>query len=471
MKWKPKSSYFKIGLTAFLVVAASMFLYLILFRNASLVYALKKLSGIFNPIIYGFLIAYLMNPFMQLIENGVLTVCSKAKAKPGPRVRLIIRIICTLIAAAVVLLVIYALISRIIPELIASIRSIVTSFPVYADNFNTWINSTFHNPNMDDKTTAFITEYAAKIEDWLNSSFTPRFDDILQNLKSSVLNVLVFFKNLFLGFIISIYVLINKDSIKARIKRLIYALFSITTANQVMRNLRFIDKKFGGFLIGKIIDSFIIGIIAYVCLAIMKIPYTMLIAIVIGVTNIIPFFGPFIGAIPSAFLIFVVNPIQCIYFLIFIVVLQQFDGNILGPKILGNSVGVSSFLVLVAITIGAGFFGVPGMVIGVPLFAIGAAILQTYILRSTINKNIPGDLETYLNIFYMDPETRSPVNDRVLKAKRSLYERIKFRGPEVKAMDYPLKDKPWDKTEEDVREDIEIIRRSRESEARSARDY
>ena len=467
MKWKPKSKYAKTGLTAFCVVAASMILYLILFRNASLVSGFRKLTGIFNPILYGFLIAYLMNPVMQFIENLILGLCASLSLRPGRRTRTALRMLSTFLAAALMLVVIYALISRIIPELIESIRNIVSSFPVYVNNINQWITDTFHNESMDEKTSEFINTYAVRIENWFNSSFTPKLDTVLNNLTSSLYNVLIFLKNLFLGFVVSMYVLITKDKLKARFKRLIYAVFSITTANQVLKNLRFVDRKFGGFLIGKIIDSLIIGVIAYICLAIMKMPYTLLIAIVIGVTNVIPFFGPLIGAIPSAVLIFVVNPIQAIYFLIFIIVLQQFDGNILGPKILGNSVGVSSFMVLVAIIVGAGFFGPVGMVIGVPLFAILIAIGQTYILRNTINKDLPGDLNTYLNLYYMDPETRQPVNDRSKGRRQSLYETIKFRNDKVRALDHPIKDYPWDKTEKEVRSNLEEIALSRENEARS----
>ena len=467
MKWNLKSNYIKLGLTAFLIIAASMFLYLILFRNASLVYGFNKVVGILNPILYGFMIAYMMNPAMQVIENLILTIGVKLKWKPGRRARSAVRIISTFLAATLIITIIYALISRIIPELIDSIKSIMISFPVYVDNINDWISSTFHNDSMDEKTTALINEYAGRFEEWLDSTLIPQLDDVLATVRSSIKNVLIFFKNLFLGFIISMYVLINKERIKARTKRIIYALFSITTANRILRNMRFVDKKFGGFLIGKIIDSFIIGIIAYFSLIVLKMPYPLLIAIVIGITNIIPFFGPFIGAIPSAFLIFVVNPIQALYFLIFIVVLQQIDGNFIGPKILGSSVGVSSFMVLVAITIGAGFFGVPGMVIGVPLFAILAAILQSFILKRTITKRLPGDLESYLHVWYMDPETRLPVNERTRNSKMSLYEAIKRRSPEVEAMDHPLTDNPWDKTEAEVRRDIEINIRSMESEKRS----
>ena len=464
MKWKPKSHHVRVGLTAFAVIAASMFLYLILFEPTHFSGGIKKMIGILNPILYGFMIAYLMNPIMQLIENGALSVVVKAGKHPGRRVRSTIHIVSVFLAAAVVILLIYGIVSRIIPELIESIKNIIVSFPVYVDTVNTWISRTFNNESLDAKTTELINEYAGRFENWIDSSIMPKLDDIVSSVTNSLVNVLIFFKNFFLGFIISLYILINKDSIKARWKRFIYAVFSITTANHIVNNMRFVDKKFGGFLIGKIIDSMIIGVIAYISLGFMHMPYQMLIAIVIGVTNIIPFFGPFIGAIPSVILIFVVNPLKALYFLIFIVVLQQFDGNFLGPKILGNSVGVSSFMVLVSITVCAGFFGVAGMVIGVPLFAVITAFLQTYVLKQTISKDLPGDLNSYLTAGYIDPETRRAVLKKDPPGKRSLYDNIKHRSDEIKALDYPLKDNSWDKTEDEVRREIDILNRSREFE-------
>ena len=464
MKWRPKSQHLRIGLTAFFVIAASMILYLFLFRTSYISGGIKKLVGILNPIIYGFMIAYLLNPVMQMIENVILKIVAKTSWRPGRRSRLAIRIVSVLMAAAFMILIIYALISRIIPELIESIKSIIVSFPLYVDTVNGWINRLFTDESMDIKTTELITEYAGRFEDWVNSSIMPKLDDIMASVTNSLVNVLIFFKNFFLGFIISLYILSNKDSIKARGKRFVYSVFSITVANQVIRNLRFIDKKFGGFLIGKIIDSFIIGVITYICLGLLRMPYQMLIAIVIGVTNIIPFFGPFIGAIPAVVLIFVLNPLQALYFIIFIIVLQQFDGNFLGPKILGNSVGTSSFMVLVSIIVCAGLFGPIGMVIGVPLFAIISAFVQTRVLRRTIQKDLPGDLNDYLNMKYIDPETHQPVPKGTPDGKLSLYEFIKFRDETVRSLDHPLKYKSWDKTEEEVRREIDIIEHSKECE-------
>jgi len=463
VKWRPKNSYFKIGLTAFLVVAACMLFYFLIFRADTVGAGLSAFFNVINPILYGFIIAFILNPFFQLIENIFIKIVSRTKWHPKKAGRTAIRVICALLSAALCIFIIYALISQLIPELVKSIRNIVNHYNDYVKNIQNWIEATFSGNSLDSQTNEIFTTITTKINKWMQDTLTPQMDGFMDKITSSLMSVLVFFKNAFLGFIISIYILIEKDYIKARFKRLIYAVFAIHTGNRIIRNLRFVDEKFGGFLIGKMIDSSILGLICYFCMLILKMPYALLISVFVGVTNIIPFFGPFIGAIPSFILLFVVNPWYALYFAIMILVLQQLDGNLLAPKILGDSVGVSSFLVLISIVIGGGLFGVLGMVIAVPACAIIVAVIQSFVIKQDDKKQIPGELARYTNLGRINPATRNIEEKKPMTEAMGIYDRIKYRSETVRSYDYPVDERPWDWTKEKV-DEYESVRETDERE-------
>ena len=441
----------KYGPFAFAIIAAGIFLYFLLFRGEVLGAVLGKIGAVLAPIIYGFVIAYALNPQMRLIEKGILLLLKKCKKKPARKGLMAVRIISTILAVLILLLVVYSLIALMIPEIIKSIENIRNNLSVYGENIEKWIAS--FGGGQDAAFKEMIDNAVAAIQSWVSEQVSPEMDEIVKQVTSSVLDILVFFKNIFLGLIVSVYVLITQETILARFRRATYAVFNVAVANRFLKNLRFIDEKFGGFLIGKFIDSLIIGIICYIGVRILQMPYALLIAVVIGITNIIPFFGPFIGAIPCAFLIFCVDPIKAIYFIIFIFALQQFDGNFLGPKILGNSVGVSTFMVLVAILIGSGFFGIVGMVIGVPICAVLTALIQTYILKQIGKKNLPGKLDDYRKMDHVDPWSRSVVRFEDDTEDASFYHKLKARPRNLEGMELTTKENPWDLTDEDVETD------------------
>ncbi len=457
MKWKPDNHYRGIAVTAFLVVAASMLFYFLLFRTSTLGKGLAMVIEVMNPIIYGYIIAYILNTMLDLIEKGVYKALYRLKCNPGRKVKKTIRMICAFLSLAISIVVVYGIVSSVVPELIRSIRSIILNFQTYVDNVNSFIAETFHNPELDETSGALIDKISESVQNFFSSEMTPRLDALANNVTSGVMNFVTFMKNIFLGVIISMYILIAKEGLLARFRRFIYSVFSIEQGNRILHNLRFADEKFGGFLIGKIIDSVIIGLICYLACLILKMPYTILVSVVIGITNVIPFFGPFIGAIPSALLIFVVDPLKALIFIIFILCLQQFDGNILGPKILGNSVGVSSYMVVLAILIGGGFFGVTGMIIGVPTAAVLIAVIQSGILRRMKAKGLPGDLESYHYVKQINPLTNRIEPFAGPLPNGSLYERIHYRGADVSSFDEPLEGRPWDRTMEQIEEeDYEI---------------
>ena len=442
----------RIGLAAFVVLAAALGVYFLLFRYEVAVRGVAHLFAILSPIIYGFVIAYVLNTPMLVLENLILKIYAKRRRVPGKKALSVIRLFCSIFSLLFLLLIVYALFALLLPELIRSIQSIVANVPTYSTNIQNWYASLVDRYALDASTKEFLSSTLARGQNWISGQFSPQFNGLISKVTSSVVDILVFLKNILLGLIVSVYVMVSQDSILARTRRMFYAFFNVATANRILKNLRFVDEKFGGFLIGKIIDSAIIGVICYIGAMILNLPYALLISVVVGVTNIIPFFGPFIGAIPSAILIWCVAPMQALYFIIFVLILQQFDGNLLGPKILGNSVGVSSFMVLVAILIGGGLFGFIGMIIGVPLCAILTSVIQAYILQRIANKDLPGEIEAYHQIEKLDPWTRKVIRLRPAPRTASLYSRMNSRSEDIAAFSY-LEANPWDRTAADVERD------------------
>ena len=210
------------------------------------------------------------------------------------------------------------------------------------------------------------------------------------------MGLLVLVKDMLIAIIVSVYLLMRKDIFAAQSKKIVYSLFPTRAADLIVQEVRSAYRIMSGFITGKLLDSLIIGVICLVCCNLLQFPYPALISVIIGVTNIIPFFGPFIGAIPCGLLIFLVNPLQAVYFAIFILVLQQFDGNILGPKILGDSTGLASFWVLFSILLFGGLFGFAGMVLGVPVFAMFYSIVSRLVSYGLRARGLPGKTEEYM---------------------------------------------------------------------------
>ena len=258
------------------------------------------------------------------------------------------------------------------------------------------------NPDIERVVFRLFDEYSEKITDFLNHSIIPQMEVIVRQVSLSMIGLLKALWNFIIGFIISIYVMYNKESFAGQGKKLVFALFNTNTANQLIKDVRFTSDTFIGFISGKILDSFIIGCICFAGTSVMEIPYALLVSVIVGVTNVIPFFGPYLGAIPSAFLILMVNPIKCVYFILFILVLQQVDGNLIGPKILGESTGLSGFWVIFSITIFGGIMGIPGMIIGVPFFAVLYAMIRRFANRLLEKRGLPTETTKYLDVDYIE---------------------------------------------------------------------
>lgn len=404
MKFRFDKKYLYWGITAFLVIAASILFYYVLFHRSSLSSGISTLVGISMPIIDGFVLAYLMTPILNKIEKRIIKpLYVKAKVPLTPKNKRRMRGLSILVTIVLILIVLYEFFGLIIPEVVRSIQSIIFQFPIYVNNLSNWAMGLLkNNPDLENVVDSLIDQYSSKILDYVNSNLLPYINDVLKTLSSSVIGVLKAMWNFVIGFIISIYVLGSKEKFAGQAKKIAYAVFDRKLGNEVVTNFRFIHSTFIGFIGGKIVDSIIIGVICFICTTIIGTPYAILVSVIIGVTNVIPFFGPWIGGIPSALLVLMVDPMHALYFVILIMIIQQFDGNILGPKILGDSTGLSGFWVIFAITIFGGLFGVLGMVVGVPIFAVFYAGVKASVNRNLVKKNLPTELGPYMTVGQID---------------------------------------------------------------------
>ena len=305
------------------------------------------------------------------------------------------------------------LVAAIVPSISASIQSMITSFPQEAKDLTKWVDEV---TNGDTELASMIQQGVDKITDTVETFFE---DDIfskvqtyLTSITSGVIYGVKFVLNVIVGLIISVYVMADQEHFAGQAKKIVYAMFKPVRANVIVDTVRKSNEIFSGFISGKILDSAIIGVLAYIVLAIMKMPDTVLVAVIIGVTNVIPFFGPFIGAVPSFIIIVLQNPIQGLYFLIFIVVLQQIDGNIIGPKILGSSTGLSAFWVVFAILVFGGLWGFPGMLLGVPLMAVIYYVAQKTVSYFLKKRGLTTDTSAYVYLTKVDKENNQPVYDK-----------------------------------------------------------
>ena len=400
MKIKFDKKYLYWGITGFLSLAGAILFYYILFHRSNFMGGLGKFITIAMPIIDGLVLAYLFTPILNAIENKIMKpLYKKANIDITPKVRKRMRACSILATLVVVLLVLYELFALILPEVVRSIQSIIFQFPIYVNNLSSWaLLMLKDNPELEATVDALINQYSAKILEYVNTNLLPHINEVLKTVSLSVIGVFKALWNLVIGFIISVYLLGSKEKFAGQAKKIVYALFDRKAGNEIVSNFRFIHGTFIGFLGGKIVDSIIIGIICFICTSIIGTPYAILVSVIIGVTNVIPFFGPWIGGIPSALLVLMVDPKQALYFGILIIFIQQFDGNILGPKILGDSTGLSSFWVIFSITIFGGLFGVLGMIVGVPIFAVLYAGVKSLVNRYLQRKNLPTDLGSYMTV-------------------------------------------------------------------------
>lgn len=389
MKVNWNSKYNTISVYTLIVVCCSIIFYFVASQIGSFSEKIGIAIGIMYPFIIGFAIAYLLNFILDFYEVKVL-----GKAQWFSKLRKVqkrsIGLLLTYLTAVGIC---YLFIHFIVPQLIDSIMGFVNDVPQYVDNVTKLFNGLMNETNISPEYAALIQEQMDKYIQFIMDfakEIIPIVGNTLKLIASSVWNIV-------LGIIISVYLLIDKENFFAINRKIICALFSTQTANRIFELTYRSNETFGKFLSGKIIDSAIIGVLSFVVFSIFKMPYTLLISVIIGVTNIIPFFGPFIGAIPSFIIILFVSPTKALVFLLLVFIIQQIDGNIIGPKILGDSIGISAFWILFAILVAGKFLGIVGMIIGVPLFAIVYSIIKEEVEYKLKIKELPTETKDYMN--------------------------------------------------------------------------
>ncbi len=398
------------GLTAFLVIVAGVLFFFAMYRFDDIANLLGKIIEVLAPIIYGLVIAFLLNPLVKRVEHLLQPLLEKAFRKEG-QAQKAARCIGIFVALVLALATIVALFNMLVPELYKSIRDLVVTLPQELSDWARDINHMLKDNTTTDKiiktillaTGDAIEEWVqTDLVKWAQSDLLAQTGSLVSSLTAGVISVVDAVTNLLVGFIVSVYVLFSKETFMSQSKKVLYAICSPRRANLTLHIARKANEIFSGFIIGKIIDSAIIGVLCFIGVSILQMPYALLVSVIVGVTNIIPFFGPFIGAIPSAILILLVDPMKGLYFILFILLLQQLDGNVIGPKILGDSTGLSSFWVIFSILISGGLFGFVGMIMGVPTFALIYYIVKMVIAQKLEQKKLPTGTEHYNETNYVD---------------------------------------------------------------------
>ncbi len=380
MKKIKEHKYFNLGMMILAVVAASLVLLAVVLNLGAVSRIVKKILDVFSPIALGVVIAYLLNPLMNFMDRLLLPLLQKRRWKKEGRAKKVSRVLSLIFAVLCAAILVYEFFAMLLPQLYESILGIVNNFSAYYAAVETWVMTILEdNPSLALTADNLMDKLFTYLEGWLSEGLLGSVEVLLSQVTNSVKSVISVAIDLIIGICAAVYMLWSRDTFKAQSKKLIVALLSQRSADRLLAIGQKTHKVFSGFIIGKIVDSLIIGILCYIGMLILKMPYAALIATVVGVTNVIPFFGPVIGAIPCAFLILLVDPLKALYFVIFILGLQQLDGNVIGPRILGDTVGISGFWVLVSITVASGLFGFTGMLLGVPVFAVLYMLIKEFV--------------------------------------------------------------------------------------------
>lgn len=391
--------YIGYGIVAFCVLAAAILLFFLIFKREAIMTELGNIAGYIQPVIIGIIIAYLLNPLVKKLEKPLLPLLQKMKIKEEKAGKLS-RLISVLISVCFFIALIIILLLMVIPQLYTSIESMIRQIPYQLKKVSEWIDATLESNSVVSSISQDFVDNAYKyIVEWLQNDLLSTANTVIFYLKNSVLGIFSTFLNCMIGVIAAIYVLLGRENFIGQFKKLIYGLFKLETANEILVDCRKIHSIFIGFIMGKLIDSIIIGLLTFIGLTILSVPYTLLVSVLVGVTNMIPFFGPYIGGIPSAFLILLADPKKGIIFIIFIIILQQIDGNILGPKILGDSTGLSAFWVLFSILFFGGIMGFMGMLIGVPLCASILYFIDKYLMKRLKKKGLPQRSKEFRDVY------------------------------------------------------------------------
>ena len=400
MDKKPHIKPYLYGMLAgFGAIALSIIFFFLIYRFQGFGNAISKVTGILMPFIYGAVIAYLLKPVCNTVENFLRRLLPE---KMGSTVNMLAVAFSLLFG----ILVVYALFMMIVPQLVTSVTTLYYTARNNIRDFVDWASEQeiiASNEQLLDFIETSYDKLQANLDTWVKETLLPSMQSILSGAAVGVMSFVAFLKNFVIGLIVSVYLLASRKKFGQQGKLVLYGLVKPRWADLFLDEICYADKMFGGFINGKILDSAIIGVLCYIACLIFKFPSALLVSVIIGVTNVIPFFGPFIGAIPATLLILIQNPIKALWFVLFVLVLQQVDGNIIGPKILGNTTGLSSFWVLFAILLFGGLWGFVGMIIGVPLFAVIYDIIKKLVIHG-LKRNEELEMVNTYHDHFGDPE-------------------------------------------------------------------
>lgn len=391
MKKILNNKYVQIVLCIFVVIL----FYFFMLHISDIFSILGKFFSVLMPLIIGLILAYIMNPIVGFFEKSLFSWIKKKKVRRNLSITITILLIFGIFIA---------IISVVIPQILTSIKFIIVNAPSYLKSFEEYVYTLINNSNLENRT-GDINSY---LNDFLNTKALPKVNDAMNSIGTGLLSLGKSILNFVIGLVFSVYILANNRSFKAGSKKILYAFFNVDKVNKFLKELTHINKIFLNFMKGKVCDSSIVAISTFLFLLIFGFPYPLLIAVIIGMTDLIPYFGPYLGTIPSSILIAFVDPIKALIFIIFIIVLQQIDANLITPRIQGKATGLPSFWVLFAITLFGGIFGIVGLLIGVPLFTVIYEVVNTIIDNSLDNKSMPKELDYY--------ESHSNLEKKVIKA-------------------------------------------------------
>ena len=393
MKFRWDKKYLHWGVTAFCVIACSLAFYWVVTDWNSLTSGLSRLLDILSPVLYALVFAFLLAPLCNFLERKCfLKLAGKVFPKKPNAAKKAARGVSVALSMIFGLSVVAALLYLILPQTYKSVESLVSNMPGYIDAGKSQLESwTRPDSPLGQQVMQVFDAVYQQFTNFLKSNLLPMISESIFAAVKTVFNI-------FVGIVITVYLLCSKEHFIAQCKKLVCCIFPKRFASSLLKNAALSYTMFGDYITARLIDSTIVGIVNYIVMLILGLHYAPLISVIVGVTNIIPFFGPYIGAIPSALLLLLVDPVECLIFIIYTLILQQLDGNVLAPLLLGNRTGLNSFWVMVALLVGGGFFGFPGMIFSVPLFAVLFTIVRTLSNDHLRRKGMPTNTEQYYRI-------------------------------------------------------------------------
>ena len=402
MKFKWDKSYFGIGLTAFIVIACSILFYLVINRFDVIAGGFNLVIRILMPMIMAFVIAYLLNPLLNFFEH----TCFK-KIQPQLKYSKIRRAISVTSTFILVILLLTGFFWLLIPQLVDSVTSLVNQIPGYLDSAKNFMDGLLRdNKALAEWFGADLSQFFTDLKDEYSATdvlntigkYLPAVNmgDVLNGATQGVMGVFTTLMNLFVGFVVAIYLLYSKERFAGQSKKVLFALFPRNFTLKTIDILSQTDKMFSGYIFGKVVEALCVALLCFLGCTLLQLPYALLVTVVMFVFNLIPYFGPLIGAIPCTLLILLVDPLKALWFVILICVLQQFDGNVIGPMILGNHTGLTSFWIIFSIFLFGGLFGFFGMIIGVPAFAVIYSLIRALVEKKLAKKGMPVSTRDYM---------------------------------------------------------------------------